>query len=308
MVSLYKRAYITPHNSNKGLPGEKVYVYEGSGSARPAGGTAPVGSPIVATTSASIGSVEAGSHLFAVSYETTSGYLTPPGPATFTLYVAPGATKVDLSNIPVGPAGTVARVLLATKMLARDYAGDQDNQEFFNIPNGRIGDNTTTSLTVDFFDADLQASADFLLDQLATIPAGVGIGVYQARLVVWGTDTDESIVYFSANGQPESISATEGFVLAYPGDAAGGVKNCVEFRSQYYMLKSGSKCYVTNGTDDSPVFWAVTNVDISVGTECHGIAKIFDQNGATLDNFFCADRSALYLFNGTFSGHSGHLA
>lgn len=301
MVSLYNRAYITPHNGNRGLPGEKVYVYEGSGLARPAAGTPPVGSPIVAATATFDGSVEIGKHLFAVAYETISGFLTQPGPATFTLYDAPGSKKVDLSNIPVGPAGTVARVMLATRRLATDYTGDEKNQEFFIIPNGRIGDNITTTITVDFFDADLQGSADYLLDELSEIPAGVGIGVYKNRMAVWGVDVAEAAVYFSMPGQPESFSATEGFILAFPGDAAGGVKNCVEFRMQYYILKGGGKCYVTAETDDSPVFWQVNNVDLSVGTECHGVAKIMDQNGATLDNFFCADRTALYLFNGTFS-------
>jgi hypothetical protein len=303
MVSLYNRAYITPHNSNKGLPGQKVYVYEGSGTARPAAGPAPIGPPIVAATSSTVGSVEIGKHLFAVSYETISGYLTQPGPATFTLYDAPGGKKVNLSSIPIGPAGTVARVLLATKKLATNYAGDAKNQEFFSIPNGRIGDNSTTTLTVDFFDADLQAGVDYLLDQLVEIPAGVGIGVYKSRLAVWGTDTNESAVYLSEPGQPESFSATEGFVLAFPGDASGGVKNCVEFRSQYYLLKGGGKTYVTSEIGDSPAFWEVVNVDLSIGAECHSIAKVMDQNGAALDNFFSADRSGLYLFNGTFSNN-----
>jgi hypothetical protein len=303
MVSLYNRAYITPHDSTHGLPGEKVYVYEGSGVARPAAGGAPTGATMVATTSAATGSVEAGRRLFAVSYETISGYLTPPGPAIFTDYTGPGAKKVDLSVIPLGPVGTVARVIVATKMLRADYAGDQDNQEFFLVPNGRIGDNVTTSTTVDFFDADLQASADYLLDQMSVIPAGVGIGVYNSRLAVWGIDTNEAAVYFSLPGQPEAFSATEGFALAFPGDAAGGVRNCVEFRSQYYILKGGSKTYVTNDIDDNPAFWKVTNVDLSVGSECHGVAKVLDQTGSALDNFFCADRVGLFIFNGTFSGN-----
>jgi hypothetical protein len=303
MVSLYNRAYITPHNSNKGLPGQKIYVYEGSGLARPAAGSAPIGPPIVAATSSTAGSVEIGKHLFAVAYETISGFLTQPGPATFTLYDAPGSKKVNLSNIPIGPAGTVARVLLATKKLATNYAGDAANQEFFSIPNGRLGDNTTTTAVVDFFDADLQASVDYLMDQFTEIPAGVGIGVYKSRMAVWGTDTNESAVYFSEPGQPESFSATEGFVLANPGDASGGVKNCVEFRSQYYLLKGGGKTYVTNEIGDSPAFWEVTNVDLSIGAECHSIAKVMDLNGSALDNFFSADRSGLYLFNGTFSNN-----
>lgn len=301
-VSLYNRAYITPHNGVRGLPGEKVYVYEGSGSARAAAGSAPTGVPITAVTSAATGSVEVGKRLFAVSFETSSGFITQPGPSTFTLYDGPGGKKVDLSGVLTGPPGTVARHILATKKLADTYAGDQNNQEFFFVPNARIGDNTTTIITVDFFDADLQSAADYLLDELSIIPAGVGIGVYGNRLAVWGLDAIESAVYFSYSGQPESISSTEGFILAFPGDAGGGVKNCVEYRSQFYIQKA-QRTYVTAATDDNPAFWSVVAVDQSMGTEPHGIAKILDISGSALDNFLTCDRSGLYLFNGTFSNN-----
>ena len=43
MVSMFNRAYITPHNGAKGISSEFVYVYEGSGVCRKAAGVAPTG-------------------------------------------------------------------------------------------------------------------------------------------------------------------------------------------------------------------------------------------------------------------------
>lgn len=304
MVSLYNRAYITPHDGNRGLPGEFVYVYEGSGVAREAAGSPPSGFTLTAVDSAEAGSVEAGKHLFAVAYETSSGFITRPGPTVFTLYTAPGTKKVDVANIPIGPAGTIARHLLASKMLPTTYNGNQNEVELFFIPNGRIGDNTTTALTVNFYDADLISSADYIADELSTIPAGVGIGVYGSRLLVWGPDTDDSRVYASKAGEPESFDATEGFIKVFPGDGGGGVKNCIEFRGSIYFIKS-QRTYTTRDNSDSAAFWTVpSSVDQSIGTEAHGVGKMFDLSGAALDMFLVADRSGLLLYNGTFAGNN----
>jgi hypothetical protein len=302
MVSLYNRAYITPHNGLRGLPGESIYVYEGSGVARAAAGSPPVGAAMTATDSPDPGSVEKGKHLFAVAFETVTGFITKPGPTVYTLYTAPGEKKVVIANIPTGPAGTVARHLLSTRVLPDTYAGDQGGQEYFFVPDGRIGDNFTTSFTLSFFDSDLQDSADWLMDELASIPAGAGIGIYGSRMVVWGPDDDESKVWVSKAGYPESFDATEGFFRAFPGDAGGGVRNCVEFRGNLYILKA-QRTYATQETGDEPAFWIVTSIDAGVGTEVHGVAKILDLSGTALDAFVIADRSGLLMFNGTFAGN-----
>lgn len=294
--TFYDRAYITPHNGITGLPGQNVYVYTGSDVARIAGSSAPFGFALGVATSAVSGHVEKGMHLFAVAYETVSGYVSGAGPEIFPQYDAPGAFKVDISNINVGPPGTVARHILATQIIT-DYNGDQNAYEFFFVPDGRLV--TGTTITVDFFDADLLRSADYLFEQLPVIPAGVGIGSYQGSMVVWGEDSNPSIVRVSKPGEPESFNAIEGYFLCDPSDG-GGVKNCVEFRQQLIAFKAQRSFVTQSASDFGAIYWNVMSLDRSVGTEPFGIGKILETVGNTVDKFIIADRRGLLLYNGTF--------
>jgi len=175
VATFFDRAYITPHNRVTGITAEKVYVYNGSGLARPAAGTPPSGFTITAVESAAAGNVEVGLHLFSVIFETDTGFFTAPGPEIFTSHtVANADKKVDLSGVAIGPAGTIARHILVTKILI-DYDGNQAGVSLFFVPNGKINDNVATIITVNFFDSSLVTTADYLVNNLSIIPAGVGI-------------------------------------------------------------------------------------------------------------------------------------
>lgn len=295
---MFNRAYISPHNGIKGLPGEKVYVYEGSGTARAAAGSAPTGFTLGAADSVTSGNCETGVHVFAVCFETSSGHLTPPG--GFVQFSPAGGKKVDLSAVAVGPAATVARQIVATKEIL-DFNGDFQNQEYFIVPGGRINDNATTTISVSFFDADLVSSTDYLLDELAEIPAGVGLTNYRGHLCVWGEDLNPSIIRVSKAGQPESHDSVEGYVTVNPGDNGGGVQNCAEFRNQLVICKD-ERTYVTQDNGQNPAFWEVPNaLDSSIGCGSHGIGAIRDFGDNTQDRIFVASRAGLQLFNGTYS-------
>jgi len=294
---MYERAYITPHNSVTGLPGEKVYVYEGSGSARPAGGSGPSTTPIVAANSASSGKVDSGVRFYGVAFESATGFISTLG--GFVSLESPGEHKVDLSSIPLGPAGTVARVLVATKEILPENAQAFDAQTYYFIPDGRIPNNTGSTITVDFYDADLMDDASYLLEQLSEIPAGVGIGQYKSSLIVWGENLNPSIVRVSKPGEPEAHNGAEGYLTVYPG-IGGGIKNCTEYRNQIIICKA-HRTYASLGNDDSPAFWEVGEVDGSVGTECHGIGQILNIGSNVEDRIFIADRAGLRLFVGTYS-------
>jgi hypothetical protein len=291
MVSFFGRAYISPHNGQEGLPSTNVYVYDGV-DFRIAGGTPPVVGPTVATSGLS-GAIEAGPHLFAVCFETKSGFVTKPSPAT--LYIAPGAMAAELSNIATGPIGTVARRILATKTLL-NYVGDAENQEYFFL--ARIIDNTTTTLGVDFFDSDLQASADYLYDQRSTIPACLQLTSYRNRMIGVNYDGGNSVVLVSKAGEPESFSEVDGFILVDPSEA-GGVRTAIEFRDSLYIFKA-FRAYVTQDLTgvDEPVLWSVVSVDKGVGTEVFGVSKIQDATGTNTDRFLIVDRSGLLTFDG----------
>lgn len=294
----YNRIYITPHNRVRGIENEVVYVYDGT-NCRVAGGSSPSGT-LTVVNSALSGNVDAGTHLIAVSFETDSGYITKPGPAIYGVVLADGSHQIDISGIPIGPSGTIARRLLATRRIP-DYAGNQNDYEFYFIPDGRISNNTDTTLTVNFFDADLQSEADYLFDLLATIPAGLGIGTYDESLIVWGEYDNPSVVRVSRKGDPESFDGVAGYITVAPNDA-GAVTNAAEFRDSLYLTK-GQRTYVTardSVNPDSPIFWKVPNVDEGVGTGPFGIGVVLDTNGPNTDSMIVASRVGLMIFNGAY--------
>lgn len=300
-VSINNRYYITPHNRQSGIANKSVLVYEGSGTARLAAGLAPSGFTLGAANSASAGNCEAGYHLLAVAYLTSSGFITAPGPTLFALLLCTGGFKIDLSALPIGPSGTVARVLLSTKSIPSTgvlaYNGNQFGYELFFIPNGIVQNNSSTTASVSFFDADLINSADYLLDNLPTIPAGVGVTSYAGRLISWGEQANQHTLRVSEINDPETINSITGVITIDPSAAVSGVRNCSEFRKSFIIGKS-NRLYGTADNGSDPSTWVVTSVDLSVGTECFGINTVLDARGNNNDRLFIADRSGLICFEG----------
>jgi hypothetical protein len=300
METFFDRAYITPHNGLTGMPGQFVHYYTGSGVARIAGGAAVLPTPQVALSEGLGGHIDKGIHAIAVGFETATGFIT--GFGAFNHLTTTGDKTIEVSLIPGGPPGTVARVLFGTKNVGDPVTGefnvDYANAEWFFVPNGRIPDNTTSTASISYFDADLLDQADYILEQLPSIPAGVGITAYQGSMVVWGEDANQSVVRVSKAGEPESFNAVEGFLSVEP-SIGGGVRNCVEFRSTLYIFKS-QRCYMTQATNDEAAFWQVPLLDGSVGTESHGIGKVFDRNSNTVDSYIISSRRGLMMFTGNF--------
>lgn len=294
-VTINNRCYITPHDGLNGLANEEVYVYDGTGTARKAAGAGPTNAP-TATNSINAGNVEAGLRLFAIAYVTLSGHITKFGPPVE--YTGPGSLKVDIGNIQVGDSYVGERWVLATKILVT-YNGNPGDQEFFFVPGGNITDNITDTLEVSFFDSELSRSADYLYYQLEEIPAGVCIGMYNNRMVVAGSDSEEETAYISKSGQPESITEDEGLIQVLAG--VGGIRNIFQLRSVLYLCKDNrSVAYIDNG--DEAITWSTENVDLSNGSSCHGIATPVNEDGKNLlDIVFVANQTGLYAFGGSFA-------
>ena len=298
LLMMYNRAYITPHDRITGLAGEKIYVYDGTGVARPAAGSAPTGFTLGIADSITSGTIETGTRLFAVSYETSSGFITVPGPTVFTQFTSAGSKSINVSAIPLGPTGTIARHVICTKMID-SYDGNQAAQSYFFVPNGRIANNTATTLTINFYDQDLVQSADYLFDQLSEIPAALGLIDYQGTMVTYGENLYTYLVRVSKQGYPESFNSELGFIIAEPGDSTG-VKACVEYRSQLFICKSKRTGVTQLVSGSEAAYWGYNSVDRSVGTEVYGIGTVLDVRGNTIDYFVIADRSGLLLFDGSF--------
>lgn len=290
------RLYISPHNGVSGLPGEFVYVYTGSGLARKAAGAAPIGGFVV--TAGTAGHIEAGTHIFAWVYESTSGFVTLPGPVTFQTLEFDGATKANFSGVPVGPAGTAKRRLIASRAI-QTYNGDQNAYEMFFVSGGIINDNVTTTLNdIDFYDADLQLSADYTFDQLGEIPAVLFISTYGRMMVYGATDLDKNIVYISKANEPESINSLAGFQSFDPHETEG-VKDATEFRGNLYVCKR-HKTYAGRDNTYEPSTWKFDTIDSSIGCDAGGISKYIDAKGGKSDFFLVADSAGFFKYTGVY--------
>lgn len=298
MVNYNNRAYITPHNRTAGIAGKSVLVYEGSGTARLAAGSAPSGFTLVASNSATSGNCEEGIHIIAVAYITSTGYITAPGPTVFAQVTSTGGKKIDVSSIPVGPASTSSRVILATRSIPVDqFTGNQFGYELYFVPTATIADNVTTTLALSFYDSDLVDSADYLIDNSATIPAGVGLAIYNGRLAVWAANGDEHTLSLSRSGYPETFNGVDGKISIDPSEAVSGIRNVAEYRKNLLVWKS-NRTYATSDNGSDPSSWEVNSIDKAAGTECFGVATVLDARGTNNDRLFFADRSGLLCFEG----------
>lgn len=292
----YNRAYISPHNGIRGLIGETVRVYDGT-TLRVAAGGQPTGT-MVANNSASSGKVDAGVHLLGVVIESPSGHLSKPGPIVFAQITATGDKKLDLSGIPLGASGTPRRRIISTRAI-QNYDGNQFGQEYFFVPDGVIENNVDTTKTVDFYDSELQDSADYLFDIRESIPAGLVLSSYKGRMLVGNTGDDSNLLLVSKFNEPEQFDAADDLIIVDPTEA-GGVTAAVEHHGLLVIMKS-FRSYTTTDNGQEPSTWEPLPFDKAIGTEVHGVATILDATGATIDRFLMASRPGLILYNGTFT-------
>jgi hypothetical protein len=210
-------------------------------------------------------------------------------------FTASGNHAINLSNIPTGPSGIVARHIIITQ-------ADQ-TEPFWFIPQkdgGVIHDNVTTTTTLDFFATDLIESADYLFNVRAFIPSGQGINVYGARLLLYGMNhPDNSILRLSNSGDPETFDQTKETVIVNKDDGYFVSNNAI-LRDVLYIWKSkGIFSTIDNG--DDPVNWDVQTVDQSVGCSSFtGISTASPaiENSSQSDLLLFSDVSGIYLFNG----------
>lgn len=306
--TMYDRVYLSPHDGDRGLSGEKVYVYDGSGVSRPAAGAGPSGYTLDVTESATAGNIEAGTHLFSVAFETSSGHITKFGVtgSELKVFTATGGKKANISGIPIGPAEVVARWIICTKVI-KDYDGNPNDKQWFLLPDGRIPNNSDATFNdVSFFDTDLIDSADRLLNQLAEIPAGSCITAYGSRLMIGGERANESTARVSDPGFPEAVSDLTGYVNFNPGDAGGPLRLMFVYRKMVFAQKD-YRMLVTEDNGSDPSTWGVTGVDDAVGTSVHGSAGVLDSKGQSLDSVLICSRDGFHKFTGTF-GDSPELS
>lgn len=285
-LNMFNKTYILPCITSGSA---NLLVWDGTNAIRDALGVRPTSS--MAAADGAAGHTDIGVHLFAVSYVTNTGFTTKPSSA-FVTYTAPGSKKVNLSSIPTGPTGTVARVIIGTKSNLQDY---------FFVPGGTINDNTATTLTVDFFDIDLTVSADYLFDLLENMPAANSAGAidkFHGRMIV--VNTQEDLVRVSRPGEPEAFDNVLGFIQLPSEKDGNAALGTFQLRDVLYFTKSVG-IYSTSDNLGDPTSWPIFPIDGGCGGVSYGISSITGAQGHLTANDIAliADLDGLFSFNGT---------
>lgn len=307
-VSIANRGYISPIVDSMGMQDEFVYVYLGDGAvARKAAGAGPT---TALTLAASVlGNVEVGVRIFGVIYETDTGFQTKISPLETITTIVPNI--INITDIPVSPDSfVVARHIVAAKAVNPVlYNNDPSSYELFFVPDGRIDDNVTTSLDVNFFDVELLDEASSLLDILEEIPAVANLNTYHERMIAansfgeYNADPDLDTSYLpvtirvSKKGEPEAFDAVEGVIQA-PQD--GYKLTCTqEYRDVLYVFKN-VRTYAYNDNGDIPSSWPLIVIDQGTGASLHGVATVLDSGGINIDFLLVINFNGLVLFTGTY--------
>lgn len=299
-INIFTRTYISFKYQGKALPGGFTYYYDGTNFLKIAG-IAPSTSPTLAQ--ANVGIVDIGVHGVAVSFQTSTGYLSPP--CTIANISSTGVNDIELSAIPTGPTGTVARVILMTQA---------NGVTLFFVPGGTINDNTTTTGTINVHDTALISSAAYLNNILPTVPSCSAIRFYNGRLVLIGLDvqtittlngnvqTIPDNIFLSNQLSPETLDSVNN-IISFPTDYGINTSSSgLVINSVLYILKPNGT-YSTQDNGSNPGTWGVNVIDTALGAWDNG-TTLFASSMAGADvsgTSFVATRKGIMLFNGTYS-------
>jgi len=291
-INLFNRVYILPITAGNAA---FLLVWDGTNPARLAAGLGPT-TGVSAATGGS-GNVDPGVHQIGVCFVTNTGFITRPGQDvggvfTPTIYNAPGGASIDLTGIPTGGSDVVARYIVVT----------QANQTlFFFCPGGLINDNTTTTLTINFYDTDLLLSADYLFDEYEKIPAATVAGAlytYHSRLFI-APGNNTALV--SDPSDPETFDEVDG-VITLPNPGYNTIRAFCQLYDTLYLVKStGIVSTYDNG--NLPSTWSVIEVDETHGGFQPAISNISVTSVALSENqmFLLCDLGGIFVFNGAMS-------
>lgn len=138
------------------------------------------------------GQASPGIHQLRVSFITRQGSITPPSPPV--QFVANGGQYISVTNIPIGPANVVGRILQFTGAQGAFYfyipSTPQINGQIVGTAT-QINDNTTTSAILDFGDNTLFAALGVSIEgnnlaEQIPIDGALGFGFYGDRLITYG--------------------------------------------------------------------------------------------------------------------------
>lgn len=209
---------------------------------------------VVVTGSSSSAGVTAGLHRFVVMFETSTGYITKPSPIGS--WTAAGSFQALVNSLPLGPPNVVARIIALTQAGGSKYTYIPSNVTVGSISGGIptltnstvIRDNTTTSVILDFSDAELSTGLAIDIqgnDLFAQVTSGLPVGIYQYsnRLILSGDSNQvTNFTNMGFNGGVLSLTPPLASPLWWVVASAGGalVTGTAPFQWQWQITGDGT--------------------------------------------------------------------
>lgn len=292
-----------PVNGVVALAGVTNATYDGTYTVRsvPAGDTFIVNIPAAAGvansangTATSVGLISPGIHWLSVIFITRNGYFTFPAPPSS--YTAGGNLSALVSNIPLGPANVIARLLIFTASGGANFFFSQSNQ--IGISSMLIPDNTTTTWIGSFTDLALNSSqsADLLFDRIE-LPEVCGMLQYGDRIFAWGGRNHiENFVGMSSFAG--GVLTPGGYPLGWSIDpVSGGGASTIQFDCGFeYII--GNSVSGPQGMIFQNAYQDYLGVSILSPSTRYSVRAILAKTGAIAGNFtvdlFSSSTSTVY--------------
>jgi hypothetical protein len=236
-----------------------------------AGGTVTDGSCVWTENTASLasssltGNICTGQRYMVVLFKNRNGYITGMTEAAVAgLNIGTASKQLTVSNVPLGPANTAARICAFTVSggsTAGDYFYIPLNDSVSGIPitTTIINDNTSTTATFNFTDVYLLSSTK-VTSFFRKIPVPNCVDIYfsesTGRMMVSGAAGYPSGWLVSLPNDPESFYGDTGVVQAGENDGQRAIA-WRDFRGVSYGLKERSG-YVIEPNANDPSTWLVT--------------------------------------------------
>lgn len=292
ILNIFGRTYVTFKQNGRAYPDSPIFVYDGV-TFRVTGWPAPTAAlvPIIIDT----GLVDVGYHSFAIAFESPSGYLSAPSP-TAAIAVTVEGQNVRLTNIPVGPAGTKARWILATKA---------NESELFKVPNGVIDNVAGTEFDFGLADVALIDSADYLRDIYGTVddplPGCAALKFYRGRMIMIGNYKAPDDILISRQQDPETVSLVENVVHLPVNYGVSTSVGGLVIRAVLYVTKPNATYSIQDNGGD-PNTWGVDCVDSGIGAYDVGLSQFASDMSAqdVVDSSLVCNKRGLMYFTGQY--------
>jgi hypothetical protein len=189
----------------------------------------PNGSTTAVGTVTPFGQAAPGLHLCQVLYLTRQGAITAPSPPM--TVILNGGQYVSVSNIPIGSANVIARILAFTGAQP-DVPGELPPFYYIPVPAQlegqvvstatQINDNTTTTALLDFSDNTLYAAIGISIpgNNLASqfvVEGALGFRTYLSRLLTFGQrNTVDNFLNMGFDADAPGINIPQGWTASAP--------------------------------------------------------------------------------------------